>query len=131
MSVDGYCRPHPSSSVGGLRAGHVTREEIAVDLPCTSGVPAIHLLWTRAASIWPWLATAGLDAGLAVERRSSAAVPRRADLARQAVRAGLRLLRGSPVSGQFEVRRLIMTATPDAAGPDAAGWEIPADDVRG
>jgi len=49
------------------------------------------------------------------------AVPRRADLTRQVVRADLRLLRGSPVSDQFEVRRLIMTVTPDAAGPDGAG----------
>jgi hypothetical protein len=70
-----------------------------------------------------------LDAGLAVERRSAAAVPRRADLARQVVRADLRLLQGSPVSDQFEVRRLTMTVTPDAAGPDRAGWEIPADDA--
>ncbi len=76
-----------------------------------------------------WLDCAGLDGGLAVERRSSAVVPRRADLARQVVRAGLRLLRGSPVSGWYEVRRLIMTATPDAADLDAPGWEIPADDV--
>ena len=76
-----------------------------------------------------WLDCTGLDGGLAVERRSAAVVPRCADLARQAVRVDLRLLRGSPVSGQFEVRRLIMTATPDAAGPDGAGWEIPADDV--
>ena len=48
---------------------------------------------------------------------------------RQVVRARLRLLRGSPVSDQFEVRRPIMTITPDAAGPDGAGWEIPADDA--
>src|SRR6266446_329465 len=49
-----------------------------------------------------WLDCAGLDGGLAVERRSSAVVPRRADLARQVVRAGLRLLRGSPASGWYE-----------------------------
>jgi hypothetical protein len=46
------------------------------------------------------------------------------------VRAGLRLLRRSPVSDQFEVRRLIMTITPDADDPDGAGREIPADDAR-
>jgi hypothetical protein len=64
-----------------------------------------------------------------VERRSAAAVPRRADLAWQAVRASLRLLRVSPVSDQFEARKPIMTIRPDAAGPDGAGWEIPADDA--
>jgi len=63
-----------------------------------------------------------------VEPRSTAAIPRRADLARQAVRVGLRLLRGSPVSDQFEVRRLIMTAKQTADGPDATGREIPAED---